>query len=112
MTEPTAVVSAERTVLRALTTRFVEPPEWVEIDRKLAGYSWREPDHAVIYQAITAARSRDPRGWREQLAAQTTRMGFPDLDWEAFLRPSPMGTTESSLDQLIQALERAVDRTG
>jgi len=108
MTEPTAamaIVHAERLVLRALSTRFVEPAEWTVIDRRLAGYSWREPDHAIVYAAITRARSRDPKHWREQLQAQTTRMGFPDLDWESFLRPSP---AEPSLHQLIQVL---VDRT-
>jgi len=111
MTEPTAamaIVNAERLVLRALSTRFVQPTEWIAIDGKLAGYSWREPDHAIMYAAISRARSRDPKRWREQLAAQTTRMGFPDLDWESFLRPSPRGTAEPSLNQLIQAL---VDRT-
>jgi hypothetical protein len=114
MREPTAsmaIIRAERLVLRALSTRFLRPTEWIEIDRKLAGYSWREPDHAIIYEAITRARSRDPKRWREQLAAQTTRMGFPDLDWESFLRPSATGTAEPSLNQLIQALELAWDRT-
>jgi len=104
MREPTAamaIVNAERLVLRALSTRFVGPAEWIAIDRRLAGYEWREPDHAVIYTAITRARSRDPKRWREQLQAQTTRMGFPDLDWESFLRPSP---AEPSLHQLIQVL--------
>ena len=113
MSEPTAamaIVHAERLVLRALSTRFVEPIEWIEIDRKLAGYSWREPDHAIMYKAITKARSRDPKRWREQLAAQTTRMGFPDLDWGSFLRASPVGTAEPGLNQLIQALELASDR--
>jgi len=106
MTEPTAptIVNAERLLLRALSTRFVEPAEWIAIERQLAGYCWREPDHAVIYTAITRARSRDPRRWREQLPAQTTRMGFPDLDWESFFRPSP---AEPSLHQLMQVL---VDR--
>jgi len=107
---PTAISRAERLVLRALATGRVERGEWFEIDRKLAGYLWREPDHAVIYQAIVRARSRDPEHWREQLAAQTTRMGFPDLDWESFLRPLPMGTPEATLNQLIYELEQAVGR--
>jgi hypothetical protein len=112
MTDTAAIVKAERLVLRALSTRPMEHTEWIEIDRKLTRYEWQEPDHAVIYEAMVRARSRDPRHWREQLPAQTTRMGFPDLDWEFFLEPSPVGTPEPSLHQLIRVLELAVDRAG
>jgi hypothetical protein len=107
-----AISRTERLVLRALARGRVEGGEWLEIDRKLAGYLWREPDHAVIYEAIVRARSRDPEHWREQLAAQTTRMGFPDLDWESFLGPPPMGAPEATLNELIHELEQAVGRTG
>jgi hypothetical protein len=99
-----AISKAERLVLRALCTRLVEEAEWIEIDRKLAGYCWQEPDHAVIYKAIVRARRGDPRHWRTQLPAQTTRMGFPDLDWESILEGSP---PEPDLDQLIRKLELA-----
>jgi hypothetical protein len=107
----TAIVRAERLLLRALSTRLLNGTEWSAIDRKLAGYSWREADHAVVYEAIVRARSRDPEHWREQLAAQTTRMGFPDLDWESLLAPPPIGMSEPSLDELIHRLELAPDRT-
>jgi hypothetical protein len=106
-TEAMAVVQAERLILRALSTHRMEPIEWIEIDRKLARYSWREPDHAVIYEAMVKARSRDPKHWQEQLPAQTTRMGFPDLDWESFLRLSPTEAPEPNVHELIRALERA-----
>lgn len=108
----TAIIQAERLVLRALSTRRIKRTEWIEIDRKLAGYAWREPDHAVVYEAIVRARSRDPDHWREQLAAQTTRMGFPDLDWGSLVGPPPLGTTEASFDQLIRELELAIARAG
>ena len=107
----TAIIAAERLVLRALSTRRMDRRVWCETDRKLAAYSWREPDQAVIYEAIVRARSRDPEHWREQLAAQATRMGFPDLDWESFLRPPPIGVCEPNLDELIRELELATDPT-
>jgi len=108
----TAIVQAERLVLRALSTRRIKRTEWIEIDRKFAGYAWREPDHAVVYEAIVRARSLNPDHWHEQLAAQTTRMGFPDLDWGSFLEPPPLGTTEASLERLVRELELAIAGAG
>jgi len=112
MTDRTEVVKAERRILRALSAGRMEPTEWIEIHRKLASYSWREPDHAVIYEAMVKARSRDPKHWQEQLPAQTTRMGFPDLDWKSFLGLSPIEAPEPDVHQLIRALELATGRTG
>jgi hypothetical protein len=107
-----AIVVAERRVLSALLSRMLGPTEWIEIDRKLAAYSWQEADHAVLYEAIVRGRSRSPGHWREQLLSETTRMGFPDLDWELFLRPSPVGPSEPGLDELIHDLELATGRSG
>jgi hypothetical protein len=39
-------------------------------------------------------------------------MGFPDLDWELFLRLSPIGPSEPSLDELIRDLELAMGPSG
>jgi hypothetical protein len=104
----TRAIVAERRVLSALFSRPLSPAEWVEIDRRLSAYAWREADHAVLYEAIARARSRSPGHWREELLSETTRMGFPDLDWELFIRPSPIGSSEPSLDELIRDLELAV----
>ena len=103
---------AERRVLSALLSHMLDPAEWAKIDGRLAGYSWREADHAVLYQAMARVRSRSPGHWREQLLSETTRMGFPDLDLELFIRPSPVGPSEASLDELIRDLELAMGPSG
>ncbi len=48
---------------------------------RLTGHEWRDPEHKVIYEALGTIRSHDPKTRREELPAQATRMGFPDLDW-------------------------------
>jgi hypothetical protein len=76
-------LSIEREILRALcredagaeTNRFV---------RELSGYSWREPEHATVFQAIKSLAARGRRSWREELPAEATRMGFPDVDWRRY----------------------------
>jgi hypothetical protein len=107
--DDTAIVRAERLVLRALSTRRIKQSQWIRIERKLADHCWREPDHAVVYESIIRARGRDPGHWREQLAAEATRMGFPDVDWEPFLGPRGRGSREASLSRLICELELAID---
>ena len=78
------VLQLEREILRTLCAQ-PQPRRTIEgLARELAAYSWREPDHAVVYGALAKTTKRGAGDWRSLLAAQTTRMGFPDIDWEAF----------------------------
>ncbi len=91
----------ERVILSALLTREIGPSEWIRVEHSLATHRWHEPDHAVVYQAIVRSRTRDQKHWREQLAAETARMGFPDVDWKSFLAST---TRETKLERLIRQL--------
>ena len=105
----------EHTILRALCRHTIQPAEWTELNRKLARYVWREPDHAVAYQAILSAHRLDSKDWRAHLPAQTTRMGFPDLDWKVFLEPATGDALEpdvTDIRQLIQLLKNSGDQSG
>ena len=76
-------VSIERQILRALCSG----PARTKIDHfvhKLLNYSWREPEHATVFQAIQSLAARGRRSWREELPAETTRMGFPDVEWRRY----------------------------
>lgn len=101
---PAQAIETERQILRLLMTRQIEALEWVEIGRKLRGYTWREADHAVIYEAILRIRNRGANNSHEALAIETTRMGFPDLDWNAFFRTDSAGGPALTLLQLIERL--------
>jgi len=41
--------------------------------------------------------------WREQLPAQATRMGFPDIDWDAFFGPGD--SPQPDIDEAIRRLK-------
>jgi hypothetical protein len=90
----------EREILRALCGRECLEHNWTRLAGQLARYSWREPDHRVVYEALTAIQCRDSKMRRDQLAAQATRMGFPDVNWSLYL------ATEELSARRIQALIR------
>jgi hypothetical protein len=50
----------------------------------LSRHSWAIPDHQVIFDALLRLRAVPPPALRERLAAEATRMGFPDIDWHSF----------------------------
>jgi len=102
------VADLECAILRAICAKVTAQDVWTETQLNLAHYVWRQPDHAVIYDAIVKVRSRDPMNWRSQLPAQTTRMGFPDLDWAAYLAPVEM--PEGRISELIRTLKALAER--
>lgn len=53
--------------------------------RELESHRWSNPEYRVVYQALASARGKSPQSWRDELPAQATRMGFPDVDWEIYL---------------------------
>lgn len=98
------ILEIERQILRALCSpRAAFRTRGV---RELANHRWREPEHRIVYEALGKIR---PKGGslREQLAAQTTRMGFPDVDWTAYFGGN--ATTSSELPKLLREL-RAAER--
>ena len=97
------IVSVERTILRALCCADFDSQIGRSL-RALSNYSWREPEHATVFEAVRALASRADAGasWRGELPAQATRMGFPDVEWSIYLveadEPAP------SLDELIASI--------
>lgn len=80
----------------AETSRFV---------RELSGYSWQEPEHATVFQAIKSLAARGRRTWREELPAEATRMGFPDVEWRRYFdEAGAAGANEMPLPELVARL--------
>jgi len=76
-------LTIEREILRALC-REDAGGETNRFARELSGYSWREPEHATVFRAIQSLAARGRRSWREELPAEATRMGFPDVEWRRY----------------------------
>jgi hypothetical protein len=63
-------------------------PARAEMEAKLASYTWCDSDHGLVFEALQRLRgvgTTTSSQLRHELPAQTTRMGFPDLDWEIYL---------------------------
>lgn len=79
------VSELEREILRVLCRSDCAARDWSNLTGQLTGYSWQEPDHQVVFDALRGIRSPDAKTRRDQLPAQATRMGFPDIDWSLYL---------------------------
>jgi len=98
-----AAGEVEREVLRALCSANIDSAVWRRTMARLETYAWQEAEHKVVYEALRALRTSDAQARREQLPAQATRMGFPDVDWNDYL--TDRGPANERLDQLVDTLE-------
>ena len=98
MTGPAALelrVELERSVLRALCAGAPDSGGSTISATKalLEKYAWRDPDNRVVFESLCGLSSGlSPEQVREQLPAQATRLGFPDVDWENYLKPMDVAT--------------------
>jgi hypothetical protein len=72
----------------------------------LISYPWRDPEHRVVYDAVRRIGFLSPALRRRELAAEVTRMGFPDIDCSAYFEEdavAPEGLAE--LIRRVQARE-------
>ena len=84
----------ERRVLGALCAAPLSLDDCSEALRSLVNYNWIVPDHRVIYEALRRSRQRSTSALREQMTAEITRLGFPDIQVEPFFAPCSLTRTE------------------
>jgi hypothetical protein len=89
------VVKAERLVLRVLCTGTPQGPVRESARQFLRDYSWREPAHQVIFDALESIPSDLPEVIYSQLPARLTLRGFPDIDCEDFFQPHSLPREEA-----------------
>ncbi len=61
--------------------------------RELSNHVWQDAEHRVVFEAIQRLSSSDPKLLQEQLPAQATRMGFPDVSWDNYFRAAARSET-------------------
>jgi hypothetical protein len=95
-TNPRSQLDLESRILRALCNDpcndpppFASPPTAdaaarASILAKLRTHRWQNPEHRVVFEALTLLPGRQAKELREQLPAQATRMGFPDVNWDQY----------------------------
>src|ERR1700677_610412 len=83
------IFELERDALRALCIRASENARHETAMRELSNHVWQDAEHRVVFEAIQRLSSSDPKLLQEQLPAQATRMGFPDVSWDNYFAPQP-----------------------
>jgi hypothetical protein len=68
---------------------------------KLRTYGWQDAEHRVVFEALTLLPGRQAKELREQLPAQATRMGFPDVNWQKYFTAT---ADDSALETLVAEL--------
>jgi hypothetical protein len=96
----------ERAILRALCQPSTTQALRERILRELASYRWRAQDHRVIFDALQKSRPVRTSSLHEQLRAHATRMGFPDIDWDAFLAP---GEESQEIEASVSRLKASIE---
>jgi len=103
------VFELERETLCALCVRASLNAQHPTAMRELSNHLWQDAEHRVVFEAIQRLSSSDPKLLREQLPAQTTRMGFPDVSWENYFSPAPQN--ERDFEALVHELLAASKAT-
>src|SRR3984957_8158845 len=96
------VFELERETLCALCIRASLNAQHPTAMRELSNHVWQDAEHRGVFEAIQRLSSSDPRLLREQLPAQATRMGFPDVSWENYFSPAP--EQEKDFEALVREL--------
>ncbi len=76
-------------------------------ERRLLGdYTWREPLHRVLFEAILDLPMSSPEVLQFRLPAVLTRKGYPDVDLNPFFQPHGLTQTEAKV--LIRKLKESL----
>jgi hypothetical protein len=106
------LISIERDVLRALCQSEAPAELSAQTRSDLQSYSWHGSDHQTIFEALLRIGIERRDSLREQLAAQATRMGFPDINWNEFFGQASAaeGELKPSVMDLVRELKAVAAR--
>lgn len=102
---PTSPHDIELAILRTLLAIGGEAAESADMTQTIASLdkrAWRDAEHRVVYRCWRTARRNRAVPLREEMAAQATRMGHPDIEWPTYFQES---SSEMSLHDLLRTLD-------
>jgi hypothetical protein len=80
-------LAMERELLAALCQYGQDDPLRKQILELLPFYNWQSGDHRAVYDALALWKA-EPAEIQTGIAAQLTRIGFPDIDVEPYFKPA------------------------
>jgi hypothetical protein len=93
----------EREILRALCASPHLTADRGGLLSALTSYEWRDPEHRVVYEALLRSLTGGSGALGSELPATATRMGFPDVDWAEYFKPSE-ASQAAEVERCIRAL--------
>jgi hypothetical protein len=97
-----AQAEAERRLLVALCQNVLDSSARDEVMRRFRNHRFAHADHEVLYRALAALPRCEPAEVRAKLAQAVTRLGFPDIDFDALFDSPP--PTPAELAALLKQL--------
>ena len=99
------MIQTERALLRRLCRSGGISAVSSDEQRTLRRYRWVGRDHQTIFEALVRLASAPASALRERLPAEATRMGFPDIQWEAYFKEAAVGQeTGDTVAELIHKM--------
>jgi hypothetical protein len=96
-----AGVNTVRKLLAALCEPTLDAETRATIVRRLKTYRFIEPDHVVIYRALSGMTTVDGHA-KQELTQAVTRLGFPDVDLDWLFSEPPIAKNE--IQDLLERL--------
>ena len=98
-----ATDALELKLLRVLCTRHEAADPTAKLRASLKTYAWNDPEHRIVFEALCRlAGSLTSLQLREQLPAQATRMGFPDVNWQNYFQAGEIENAD--IEDLVRRL--------
>jgi len=89
------ITAMELAVVRALCTGVLQGSTRQQVLRWLDTYAFRDVIHQLIFDTVREIRPEPPELIRQQLPARLTQKGFPEVDFEKFLTPPGLSSSEA-----------------
>ncbi len=103
----------EKLVLRALCCGLLQGDSREQAFRQLARHRFAEPEHELLFAALSTLHVSEASSIREQLPARLVNLGFPDVDLAPFLdapAPTPAEISEALRRMAAEASGTALNR--
>lgn len=103
------LILIERDLLRALCQSSTPAELSARVCSDLQNHQWQGSDHQTVFEALLRIGSARGDLLREQLAADATRMGFPDINWNEYFGQASAAESElkRSVMELVRELKAA-----
>lgn len=78
---------------------------------QLDGYRWGDEEHRVVYECLRFTVRVPGARLREEMAAEATRRGHPDVDWDVYFGAPAEGGDFADILRSLTSCDDTPDQT-